>query len=248
MFDSFVVVLRELAELILIIYALVAALRAGNGGHLIGWVCSGTALGLVLSAVVSGWLLSDAVDPRWAAGLTLVLAIGVIVMVCSLLATARSIQLRVQNLVEDYAAKPTASVVVFAFALIAALREGMEAILFLRGMALRGDLSDAVIGGLMGVVCAALLTLASRKLGVRVGALAVFRASALLLSLLAIQMILGSVQEILHVPSIDPAFGQALAPVLPEGAWHGWTCAALMLIPLFYLFKGWWSEAGRVGS
>ncbi|QIL80372.1 hypothetical protein G7047_11010 [Diaphorobacter sp. HDW4A] len=248
MFDSFVVVLRELAELILIIYALVAALRAGHGGRLIPWVAAGTLAGLGLAAVVCGWLLSGTVDPRWTAGLTLALALGVIVMACTLLATARAIQERVQGFVERYAGMAVAPFVVFVFALIAALREGLEAGLFLRMVARMGDAPDAVIGALLAIVCAALLTAASRRIGVRVGALAAFRGSALLLSLLAIQMVLGSVQEVLHAPGIDPALGLALAPILPDGVWYAWTCTALMLIPMLYLLKGWWSGAGRTGA
>ncbi|MBF5004312.1 FTR1 family protein [Diaphorobacter caeni] len=248
MFDSFVVVLRELAELILIIYALVAALRAGQGERLIPWVTAGTLAGLGLAAVLCSWLLSDAVDPQWTAGLTLVLALGVIVMVCTLLATAHAIEERVRGFVERYSGLVVAPLVVLVFALIAALREGLEAGLFLRMVVRRGDASEALVGALLAIACAVLLTGASRRIGVRVGALAAFRASALLLSLLAIQMVLGAIQEVLHAPGADPALGQALAPILPEGAWYAWTCTALMLIPLLYLLKGWWSGAARAGA
>lgn len=87
---------------------------------------AGTLAGLGLAAVVCGWLLSGTVDPRWTAGSPLALALGVIVMACTLLATARAIQERVQGFVERYAGMAVAPFVVFVFVLIAALCEGLK--------------------------------------------------------------------------------------------------------------------------
>lgn len=245
MFDAFVVVLRELAELILILYALLASLRSRNGDQLMPWVCAGTVAGLAIAAVLCGWLLSDAVDPRWTAGLTLVLAFGVAVMASTLLATARAIQLRVQTFVEESALQPAAPAVVFFFAMVAAFREALEAGLFLRAVAQDDTWVAVTWGAVLGCLSAVVLAAASRRIGIRVGALAAFRVSALLLSLLTIQMMLGSLHELAHVQGADPAFWTRLSPILPDGAWYGWACTLLMLIPLTYMVRGWWFETAR---
>jgi FTR1 family protein len=247
-FDAFVVVLRESAELILILASLVACLRTAKAGRLLPWVAVGTGIGLLLGAGLSLWLIASDIDPRWSAGLTFVLAVGVLLMVSTMLVTANAIRSRTQALVEVWLERPSAPLVMMAFSTVVAFRETLEVGLFLRSQWLRAEGVDVLGGaalGLAGVVC---LAVASRKLSTRIGLLTAFRLSALVLSLLSIQMMLGALAEFAHA-STEAGVGVHLwalaAPALPEGRWYGWLCAALMSVPVAFVLRSWWRESAR---
>ena len=97
------------------------------------------------------------------------------------------------------------------------------------------------------VAGAACLAVAWRGLGTRVGMLAAFRLSAALLSLLAIQMMLGALAEYLALAAPTSAWARHLealaAPVLPQGRWFGAFCAVLMVPPVAYILRCWWRES-----
>ncbi|REM30091.1 hypothetical protein DSI31_14915, partial [Mycobacterium tuberculosis] len=72
-------------------------------------------------------------------------------------------------------------------------------------------------------------------LRIRSGLLVLFRASALLLSLLSIQMMLHGISDLLRLQATargGDAWPAAIDPFLEGGALHFWLCAALMLVPL----------------
>lgn len=107
-FDAFSVVLRESAELLLILGALVASLRSAQGARWLPWVAAGAVAGCAAGAGFALWLVSAHIDPRWAAGLTFVLALGVLVLVSTLLAAQGAIRAHVQALVEKWLERPSA--------------------------------------------------------------------------------------------------------------------------------------------
>lgn len=245
-FDAFVVVLRESAELILILASLAACLRSAKAARLLRWTAVGTAAGLVSGAGLSLWLIASDIDPRWTAGLTFVLAVGVLVMVSTMLVTANAIRTRTQALVEIWLERPAAPLVVLAFSVVVAFRETLEAGLFLRSQWLRADGADVLGGAVLGLVGVACLAVASRSISTRIGLLAAFRVSALVLSLLSIEMMLGAIAEFGQA-SAAAGIGMQLwalaAPALPEGRWYGWLCAALMSVPVACVLRSWWRES-----
>lgn len=244
MFDAFAVVLRESAELILILASLVACLRSARAGHLLRWAAGGTLAGCALGAGLGLWLIASDIDARWTAGLTFVLAIGVLLMVSSMLVAASTIRSRTQALVEVWLERPAAPLVVLAFSMVVAFRETLEVALFLRSQWLRTEAGDVVAGAVLGLVGVACLAIASRRISTRIGLLAAFRVSALVLSLLSIQMMLGAVAEFMHASGAAgvPLLAWA-APALPEGRWYGWVCAALMSVPVVSVLRSWWRES-----
>ena len=248
-FDAFAVVLRESAELILILGSLAASLRAAQSWHLFAWVAGGAAAGCALGTGLGLWLIAASPDPRWTAGLTFVLAAGVLVLVSTLLVAQDTIRSRTQAFVAAWLEKPSAPVALLAFSLVAGLRETLEAALFLRSLWLRTDGADVLAGAALGLAGVACLAVASRRIGTRIGLLAVFRLSAVLLSLLAVQMMLGAVAEFGQaVAAADgtlPPWWSLAEPVLPEGRWYAWICTALVSLPVLYMLRTWWRESSR---
>jgi high-affinity Fe2+/Pb2+ permease len=155
-----------------------------------------------------------------------------------LLAAQGAIRAHVQALVEKWLERPSAPLWLLAFSCVASLRETLEAGLFLRGLWLRTGGAGVLEGAVLGLAGAACLAVAWRGLGTRVGMLAAFRLSAALLSLLAIQMMLGALAEYRarHLEALA-------APVLPQGRWFGAFCAVLMVPPVAYILRCWWRES-----
>lgn len=248
MFDAFTVVLREAAELILIVGALIASLRSARAERLLPWVAAGTVLGCAFGIALSLWLISAAIDARWTAGLTFVLAAGVLLMVCTMLVGQGAIRSRTQALVSVWLEWPSAPLVLMAFCGIAGFRETLEAGLFLRSLWLRGEGADIVVGAVLGLAGVIFLAAASRQLTTRIGVLAAFRLSAVVLCLLSIQMMLGALAEFAQA-SVSAGHGTRFwaqaAPVLPEGPWYEWLCAALMTAPILFMLRRWWRESAR---
>nr|WP_284428161.1 FTR1 family protein [Acidovorax sp. SUPP2522] len=240
-------VLRESAELILILGSLVASLRSTKAEHLLPWVAGGATTGCAAGVALCLWLASSSVDSRWTAGLTFVLAFSVLLMVSTMLVAQSTIRSRTQTLVANWLEKPAAPLIVLAFCALAGLRETLEAGLFLRSLWIRADSSDVLVGATLGLVGVPCLAIASLKLSTRIGILAAFRLSALLLSLLAIQMMLGSLAEFARASAgSDGTDSHLLQIVLPNGRWYTWFCAALMFIPASFIVRGWWKESARL--
>lgn len=248
MFDAFTVVLRESAELILIVGALVASLRSARAEHLIPWVAAGTIVGCAFGIALSLWLISAPIDARWTAGLTFVLAAGVLLMVSTMLVGQGAIRSRTQALVAVWLEWASAPLVLMIFCAIAGFRETLEAGLFLRSLWLRDAGADIALGAVLGLAGVACLAAASRQITTRIGVLAAFRLSAVVLCLLSIQMMLGALAEFAQA-SVSAGHGMHFwalaAPVLPQGQWYAWACTVLMALPVLCMLRAWWRESAR---
>lgn len=247
-FDALTVVLRESAELILILGALAASLRAAHARHLIPWVAAGTIVGCSLGIALSLWLFSAPIDPRWTAGLTFALAVGVLLMVSTMLVGQGAIQSRTQALVAVWLEWPSAPLVLMVFCGIAGFRETLEAGLFLRSLWLRGEGADIAAGAVLGLVGVMFLVAASRQITARIGVLTAFRLSAVVLCLLSIQMMLGALSEFAQASIASGSgthFWALAAPVLPQGPWYAWICAGLMTASVLCMLRSWWRESAR---
>jgi len=67
-----------------------------------------------------------------------------------------------------------------------------------------------------------------------------FRLSALLVSLLSIQILLNAVDALLLAAERhDLPWRSVFEPFLAGGPWYGWVCAGLMLFPIGILLNQW---------
>ena len=247
MFDAFVLTLRELAELVLTAGALLALLPHGGRPRLLSAAAAGLAVGAGLGVQMAWWLVAMPLSPVAEAILTTALALGVLLMASGMLASARAIRTRTQVFIEAWLEHRAAPCIVFGFAVLVTLREALELTVFLRSIWLRDGPADALAGALSGMLGAACLVVAWRHLRLRLGLLAAFRVSALLLSLLAIEILLAGLGSLLQVllPQMGAAGStlQVEALFLEGGRWYGWVYAALMALPLLSFIRGWWQES-----
>lgn len=250
MFDAFAVTLRELAELMLIVGALGACLFQTRRLRLMPYIAWGLVLGLVPAAALAVVLMDAAFDGVVEAALSTVMGFGVLLVAMSMAASAGSIKSRVQILIEGWLERRSAPAIIVGFIALAAFRESLEVAVFMRSISARSGVAEALAGMLLGMVAAGLLVPIWKWLRIRSGLLVLFRASALLLSLLSIQMMLHGISDLLRLQATardGDAWPAAIDPFLEGGALHFWLCAALMLVPLLHMVRGWWGGTRQAG-
>lgn len=247
MFDAFAITLREVAELILIVGSLAAYLRQAGRGDLIACIGWGLAIGLVPASALAAVLIDAEFGSGVEAALAAAMATGVLLMAVGMGASAGKIRGRVQLFFDAWLERPAAPAAVIVFVALASFRESLEIAVFARSIHAREGTADALAGVIFGAAAASLLLPAWRWLRVRSGMLMVFRASALLLSLLSIQLLLHGVSELLRAPMFTSSGFDLVAiaePFLEGGSRYGWVCAVLMLLPVSLLARGWWLRTG----
>lgn len=242
--------LRELAELMLIVGALGACLFQTRRLRLMPYIAWGLVLGLVPAAALAVVLMDAAFDGVVEAALSTVMGFGVLLVAMSMAASAGSIKSRVQILIEGWLERRGAPAIIVGFIALAAFRESLEVAVFMRSISARSGVAEALAGMLLGMVAAGLLVPIWKWLRIRSGLLVLFRASALLLSLLSIQMMLHGISDLLRLQATargGDAWPAAIDPFLEGGALHFWLCAALMLVPLLHMVRGWWGGTRQAG-
>jgi len=63
------------------------------------------------------------------------------------------------------------------------------------------------------------------------------------MSLLSIQMLLAGLDVLAQALAGDAIRSTPFGQLFAGGEWHGWVCAALMLIPAYVLSRQWWRES-----
>lgn len=247
MFEVFLLTLRELAELLLIVDALNSYLhrsgRAELNTHVIRGTLAGVALGVTLTLVLVA--VAAPLDPRVQALITIAFALGVLALASGMFSSARVIRSRLHASLDMWIESSHAPLAVMGLAAFMALRETLEVTLFVHAMGHGQDPGQAIYGVMLGTAGAGLLALAYRSIQARIGLLAAFRLSAMVLSLLVIQLLLKGMGALLS--SYATVSGSAgwvtlLTPFLEGGEWHGWACLSLMLFPATLMARQWWFE------
>lgn len=245
MFDALLVVMRESAELLLICAAVFTWLAHAGRSRLWPAPVAGVGLGLL-----AAWALFAAVQtPAFPVWLDALLTLGFALLVLTLSTHALgSFGAIARSLPGFFAAAPRwAGPVAFAIAALAALREMLEVLVFLRGVAHHHGSAAMGTGALLGLLATALLVLLWRVTPLRRAPLRwLFRLSSLLLSWLAIQLLLDALAQLAQWWALaqgDPRPQAWLVPFVDGGDWHGPLCVALMLIPLWRVGRDWWFDS-----
>ena len=249
MFDVFAITLREFAELVLIVGSLGVYLHKTGRGDLLGCIGWGVAIGLVPASALALVLIDATFGSAIEAALAILMACGMLAMAIGMGASAGTIRGRVQLFFDAWLERSGASFAVIAFVALMSFRELLEVAVFARAIHARVGAPDTLTGMALGVAATGLLWPAWLWLRMRAGILMMFRLSALLLSLMSIQLLLHGVAQLLHTPvfaSAGPGLAAAFGPFLAGGPRYGLVCTALMLIPASLLARGWWRRAGAI--
>lgn len=242
MFPTMMVTFREGVEAFLVVAVTMLYLRQTNRADLLPTVRIAVATAVLLS-VLAGIALagSAALQPLHEAWLAL--AAFVLVLSCTVHMNrhgkqiASSIRQRIDQ-AGQYQGNG-AKVALFGFVLLMIGREGIETATMLASLAASTQLRSLFAGGAAGVALAALLSLAWLHYGQRINLGRFFQATALFMTLFAVQLLIYAFHEFTEagvVPGLDNTSWHLLTePFGPQGTYGAWLSYALAAVPAGFL-------------
>lgn len=240
MFDVFFVTLREALEVILLLAAIAAYLPAARRPELLRMLGVGAVIGSAIGIVVSAGV-SRSFDPLIDAVLTLLFGVFLAWMAAGMLASESRIGRGIRASIDLWAERLGWPVAVALIAAIVTFREAFEVGFFVLRHADANGWQTALTGSAFGLTAALLLPLAGSLLKWHAHLALAFRISALLLSYFALSIVVGSLFEIAALSGwlgsgpIDALVAQAETS-------RALLIGMLMLIPVFFILRDWWTE------
>jgi len=129
------------------------------------------------------------------------------------------------------------------FVLLMIVREGMETALLLTSLFMQQGQHSLLIGGLLGVLGAALVAWAWTRYGRRINLARFFQVTAVFLLIFSVQLVIYTFHELFEagvVPLVDNEYWHiATEPYGPEGVYGQWLTYLMVLVPAAWLFAVW---------
>lgn len=246
MLDAFLVTARELTELLLCAQAVRVLLVERRLQSMLGAVRAGMALGLAASLVIALLLSAHRFDPFWSAAGSL--AFGALMMSLSvgMLSSREEIQDGVRHRLSDWLELACRPWVIAAFMAALTLREGLEVFFFLQADSGHTAAAALTTGITLGVAVALSAAWLYRRVETRGSLLAAFHLSALLLALVAIEMLVGGVAALarLQAGQSSPALAVSAAhAMVADDSWTLWLSAGLMAFVAQRFVRAWWTTS-----
>ncbi|HYM61560.1 MAG TPA: FTR1 family protein [Thermoanaerobaculia bacterium] len=222
MLSALIIVFREGFEAFLTVAIILAYLRKTGRD----WLCPAVYWGIAVSVVASfalGWLLMRVNQSLWEGVLGVVAAVLVAAFVIQVWRTAPHIKQNMENRLENVSAKtsPLLSVLgIFAFTVLMVTREGMETALML----IEVRTGRFILGSLLGIAAAALMSWAWAHFGHRINIRRFFQVTGLFLLLFAVQILFYAIHEFSEAGVLpnSEAIHTATEPFSPVGLYGKW--------------------------
>jgi FTR1 family protein len=198
MFQALVVTLREGIEAALVVGIIVIYLRKTGRESLARWVYLGLGAGIAASLAGAGVFASLGISEEAYEGwLMIVGAAFVVTMVVWMMRTARTLKRQIEARVEAIATRRGGAVAagLFGLTFVLILREGIETILFLATVSLTTEAIFTFLGGVAGILLAVLFGVSFVRGTARVDLPRFFTVTAIVLIVLAAQLLVGGLHE-----------------------------------------------------
>lgn len=244
MLDVLIVLLREMAEVLLIISALIIGLLKADRRACLPMVVYGSGAGAVLSVALFIEWPAGVSSGKNAAMLTICASLLVGVVVTELVGSATAIRRRTSNVLGAWMERTALPAIVFGFAAFIVLRESMEVMFFLRVIAAWEAPFDIWMGcALAGMAAVGLGVLWVSRKETRRGFLVAFQLSSLALVFLTIQaLVAGAAQLLGSYGGGQGSWAAAMARMLGDPVWRGVLCASFVSVVFFQLLARWRKE------
>jgi high-affinity iron transporter len=238
MLNALIIIFREGFEAFLTVAIIFAYLRKTGRDSLRQSVYWGIGVSIVTSFGL-GWLLQRVNESLWEGVLGVVAAVLVATFVIHVWRTAPHMKRDMEVKLEAASTKSSpllASLAVFGFTVFMITREGMEAALMLIQIRSQHQL---LVGGILGVVAAALMSWAWAHYGHRIDIRRFFQVTSMFLLLFTAQILFYSLHEFSEAGLLGPrseSIHLATEPFSPVGIYGKWfsvlmvgLCAAWLL-------------------
>lgn len=243
MLNAAFVVLRELAELLLISLAVLGCASSDQRRGL-KWVVPGAVLsGIALGCMVAALLRGGALDSRLEAVMAIVLGGATLWMALNIVFSSHSVREYVETVLEDLPGGRfgrVSTAMLSAFCVFAGFRESLEVWMFLRQAAGTNPPLDLAMGAAIGAGILLLVMVAFRPVLLRVRWLVLYRLSTVGLCFVSVKLLLGGIADLMAVPEAVQTSLQAHAvDALRASA----TALIATLVPALLLARRWWRES-----
>jgi high-affinity iron transporter len=249
MFQTMMITFREGLEAFLVIAISLIYLSQTNRRELIPAVHSGVGVALALSAVL-GIVLAriGALSPFWEGIMALLAAASVIYCTVHMMRMGRFMKAQITEGLNRVAGQSSvrAWLVAFLFSAFMVGREGVETATMIASLAQQAESSDVVMGGVIGVLLAALLASAWVRFGRRVNLHRFFQLTAIFMVAFALQLVFYAFHEFTEtnsVPLLDNAWWHIVTePWGPEGDYGRWFSYSLGILPLAWMIYAYFAD------
>src|SRR5947199_855307 len=222
MLNALIIIFREGFEAFLTVAIIFAYLRKTGRD----WLRPAVYWGIAVSVAASfglGWLLQTVNQSLWEGVLGLVAAVLVATFVIHVWRTAPRMKRDMETRLETAASRTSriwAGIAVFGFTLLMVTREGMETALML----IQVRTGRFIIGSLLGIGAAALMSWGWAHYGHRVNVKRFFQVTGLFLLLFAIQIVFYAIHEFSEAGVLpnSEAIHNATEPFSPVGLYGKW--------------------------
>jgi FTR1 family protein len=250
MFEALVVTLREGIEAALVLGIIVVYLRKTGREDLSRWAYLGLAAGVAASFGCAGLFVALGIQEEAYEGWLMILgSVFVASMMVWMLRAAKRLKREIESRVEAIASRGRGAVPagLFGLTFVLILREGVETVLFLGAVALTTDALPAVLGGLLGIVLAALFGVSFVRGTARVDLPRFFKVTAIVLFVLAAQLLIGGLHEFgeLGVLPIGRNEMRLIGPIVKNDTI---LLASLLALPLIVLLVPGRADAARAAA
>lgn len=204
MFQALVITLREGVEAALVVGIVVLYLRRTGRGALVRSAYWGLAAGILASIACAAVFVALEVSEEAYEGWLMILgSVLVTTLVIWMMRSARGLQRRIEQRIDAIAGRDAgreaggaAAAGVFALIAILVLREGVEMVIFLAAVNLTTEALLSFLGGLIGLALAVLFGVSFVRGTARVDLPRFFKVTAIVLFLLAAQLLIGGLHEL----------------------------------------------------
>ncbi|MHB1418514.1 MAG: Fe-S-containing protein [Bacillota bacterium] len=199
MFEALAITLREGIEAALVIGIILTYLNKTNQDKLKNSVFTGVILAVIASitaAVVFQKLGLEADNEYFEGTVMIVPGLMVLTMVIWMWKTGKNMKKELENRLQNMSDKRGSATGwgLLAFTFVMVFREGVETVLFLTAASISSG-AAALIGGIIGLLCAALFAYFFAKGTAKVNLRRFFSVTSLILIMLVIRLLLGGVHE-----------------------------------------------------
>lgn len=242
MFDAAFVVLRELAELLLILMAVRECLKRSGRTQLLGSAVLAVVVGCLLGWSTMALVVDGQQGVRVEAVVSILLGAATLWIASSMLSSERAIQERVEDTLASLLDSRQAVLAIVAYCGLAGLRESMEVFIFLRSAAALHEPADIALGIAMGLVTVAAACIAFRSIWGKLKLLTIYRISTVLLCFVSVKLILeGLIVLLTEVSAPGSSSMSALRGHDPIDVTH--VALLVTLWPTWILLRRWWQES-----
>lgn len=242
MLQTLVVTLREGIEIALVMGIILAYLKRIGRPELVRWAWGGFGAALLPSLAGALWLQDlfrylQVSEEVYEGSVRLIAAVFVTTMMVWMWRAGKQLKGRMEGRMAQLSRAGAVGWGVAGFAFLTVFREGVELLLFVKGLAPTSASFQQIEGFLLGVGLAALFGAAFLRGTVRINLAKFFGVTTALLAFLVLQLVVGGIHEFSEAGWLPSSKAEmaVIGPIVNDTGGHLYLFAAVLLVALLWV-------------